>query len=339
MHIYFFMFILAHANPSSLQQIRPEDLFCYHAICAMALRSKFEIVRIDHTWLMKLRYQMVDESTLPDAKWWQPFSKDGGDMAFKEKRELFTSAFNPNGNGTYKYNFWRSMSANGQEVKVYQHCGGLHIIFVRQAPSLRVYVSTSQPYLGVGETTHLISLKKEASFFLPDDVVIFEKDFGNDGSDITLGQILPVARCHLIEKNHVTYAGKLDEVALSHRQNLAQGDVRTIIAELLLEDDYVIRKDDFLQGDHVRSFSDLDELGCRKVHTQRRRLAHENTVQTAAVLIQLDFLALGVHRTPEVVLACTTPIRVESGCEEQRLLLECHIPSIFREWLPPLGIW
>ena len=136
------------------------------------------------------------------------------------------------------------------------------------------------------------------------------------------------------------YVVVLNEVAPSHRQNLAQGDVRTIIeTELPLEDDYVIRKDDFLQADHVRSFSDPDGLGCRKVHTQRRRLAHENTVQTAAVLVQLDFLAVGVHRTPEIVLVCTTPIRVESGCEEQRLLLECHIPSIFREWLPALGIW
>ena len=209
MHIYFFMFILAHANPSSLQQIRPEDLFCYYAICAMALRSKFEIVRVDHTWLMKLRYQMVDESTLPDAKWWQPFSKDGGDMAFKEKRELFTSAFNPNGSGTLKYNFWRSMNANGQEVKVYQHCGGLHGIFVRQAPSLRVYVSTSQP-IGVGETTHMISLNSAQPIF--GNSVIFDKEFGNDGSDITLGQILSVARCHLIENNHLTYAGKLEVI-------------------------------------------------------------------------------------------------------------------------------
>ena len=43
-------------------------------------------------------------------------------------------------------------------------------------------------------------------------VIIFEKEFGNDGSDITLGQILPVAKCHLIENNHVTYAGKLDVI-------------------------------------------------------------------------------------------------------------------------------
>jgi hypothetical protein len=142
-----------------------------------------------------------------------------------------------------------------------------------------------------------------------------------------------------LELARVGYVVVLNEVALSQWQNLAQCDVRTIIAELLLEDDYVIRKDDFLQGDHVRSLSDLGELGCRKVHTQRRRLAHENTVQTAAVRVHLDFLAVGVHRTPEVVLECTTPIRVESRCEEHRLLPECHIPSIFREWVPPFGIW
>ena len=135
------------------------------------------------------------------------------------------------------------------------------------------------------------------------------------------------------------YMVVLNEVEPSHRQNLAQCDVRTIIAELLLEDDYVIRKDDFLQGDHVRSFSDPDGLGCRKVHTQRRRLAHENSVQTAAVLVRLDFLAVVVHRCPEVVLVCTTPMQAEMGCEELRLLAECHIPSIFGEWMPPLGIW
>ena len=60
-----------------------------------------------------------------------------------------------------------------------------------------------------------------------------------------------------LELARVGYVVVLNEVAPSHRQNLAQGDVRTIIAELLLEDDYVIRKDDFLQGDHVRSLSDL----------------------------------------------------------------------------------
>ena len=203
------MFILAQANPSSLQQIRPEDLFCYYAICAMALRlrSKFEIARVDHTWYHPMA--LVDETSLPDAKWWQPFSKDGGDMAFKEKRELFTSAFNPNGSGTLKYDFWRSMNANGQEVKLYQHCGGLHSIFVRQAPSLRVYVSTSQP-IGLGETTHMITLASAQPIF--GNSVIFEKEFGNDGSDITLGQILPVARCHLIEDIHLTYAGKLEVI-------------------------------------------------------------------------------------------------------------------------------
>ena len=131
------------------------------------------------------------------------------------------------------------------------------------------------------------------------------------------------------------YVVVLNEVGPSHRQNVAQGDVRTIIAELLLEDDRVIL---FLQADHMRGFSDPD-LGCRKIHTQRRRAAHENTVQTAAVLVHLDYLAVGVHRTPQVVLECTTPIRVDSGCEELTLLLECHIPSILREWVPRLGIW
>ena len=200
------MLIVAQAMQYELAAANsPED----YAICAMAgLRSKYEIARVDHT-MQKVYHKnfglVGDKIKLPDAKWWQPFSKDGGDMAFKEKRELFTSAFNPNGSGTLKYNFWRSMNANGQEVKVYQHCGGLHIIFVRQAPSLRVYVSTSQP-IGVGETTHMISLKKD------DDEVIFEKEFGNDGSDIILGQILPDAWSHLIENNHVTYAGKLEVI-------------------------------------------------------------------------------------------------------------------------------
>ena len=202
------MFILAQANLSSLQQIRPEDLFCYYAICAMALRlrSKFEIARVDHTWYHPMA--SVDETSLPDAKWWHPFSKDVGDMAFREKPVLFTSAFNPNGSGTLKYDFWRSMNANGQEVKVYSHCGCLHSIFVRQAPSLRVYLSTSQ-LIEVGETTHMITLKKVV---FPTDVIIFEKEFSNDGSHITLGQILPVAKCHLIENNHVSDAGKLEVI-------------------------------------------------------------------------------------------------------------------------------
>ena len=107
MHLHFFMFILAQA----LQQIRPEDLFCYYAICAMALRSKFEIVRVDHSWYGDAAF--VELKYLPDAKWWQPFSKDGGDMAFKDSSVLFTSAFNPNGSGTmyaYKYNFSHSIN-------------------------------------------------------------------------------------------------------------------------------------------------------------------------------------------------------------------------------------
>ena len=64
---------------------------------------------------------------------------------------------------------------------------------------LRVYLSTFQ----VGETTHMISLKKE------DGAVIFEKEFANDGSDITLGQILLVAECSLVANNHITYQGQV----------------------------------------------------------------------------------------------------------------------------------
>ena len=109
-----------------------------------------------------------------------------------------------------KYNFLLSVNTNGQEVKVYQHCRLQHSIFVRRALSLRVYLSTSQSQIGVGETTHMISLKKE------DDVVIFEKEFGNDGSDITFGQILAVARRHLIENDHVTDAGKIEVLSLIH---------------------------------------------------------------------------------------------------------------------------
>ena len=70
----------------------------------------------------------------------------------------------------------------------------------RRLPEL--YLSTSQ----VGETTHMISLKKE------DGAVIFEKEFDNDGSDITLGQILPDAKFHFIENNHVTHQGKLEVI-------------------------------------------------------------------------------------------------------------------------------
>ena len=43
-------------------------------------------------------------------------------------------------------------------------------------------------------------------------VIIFEKEFGNDGSDITLGQILPVARDRLVANNHVTYQGKVEVI-------------------------------------------------------------------------------------------------------------------------------
>ena len=168
-------------------------------------RSKFEIARVDHTKEKGGPFGLgMDKIAFPDAKRWQAFSRNGGDMAFKEKPHLFTSHFNLNG----MYAFWQSMKHNGQEIKMYQHCEGLHTIFVRLAPSLRVYLSTSQ--IGVGETRHMISLKK---VIFPDDhVVIFEKEFGNDDSDITLGQILPVAWCHLIENDHVTYETKLQVI-------------------------------------------------------------------------------------------------------------------------------
>ena len=148
-------------------------------------------------------------------------------MAFKEKPQLFTSHFNLNGSSTYKYNFWQSMNHNGQEIKMYQHCGGLHTIFVRHAPSLRVYLSTSQ--IGVGETTHMISLKKE------DDVVIFEKEFGNDGSDITFGQILAVARRHLIENDHVTDAGKIEVIFEGLLIFEGYGDLSTSLSTVLVK--------------------------------------------------------------------------------------------------------
>ena len=189
-----------------------------------SMRCKFEIARVDHT-PEKVRGNnfelVVDKIAFPDAKWWQPFSKDGGDLAFKEKPQLFTSHFNLNGTYAYKYNFWQSIVHNGQEIKMYMHCSGLHTIFVRLAPLLRVYLSTSQ--IGVGDTTHMITLKK---VIFPDDQhvvmhddsdmsylrVIFEKEFGNDDSDITLGQILPVAWCHLIKNDHVTYATQLEVI-------------------------------------------------------------------------------------------------------------------------------
>ena len=178
----------------------------------MALRSKFEIVRVDKTWSHVGKtwdHNILDETTLPDAKWWQPFSNDEGDMAFSEKPHLFTSHFNLDGSRAYKYNFWGSMNHKGQEVKAYQHCGGLHIIFVRRPATLNVYLSTSQRTKFWG-TTHMITLKK-VSF--PNDIIIFEKEFGfEDGYDITLGQILPVAWRHLIENNHITSAGKLQVI-------------------------------------------------------------------------------------------------------------------------------
>ena len=163
--------------------------------------SPFEIARVDVDHLSGM-------SPLPDAKLWESFSYERGDMAFQEQPQLFTSHFNLNGTYACKYNFWQSMRHNGQEIKMYMHCSGQHTIFVRLAPSLRVYLSTSQ-LIEVGETTHMITLKK---VIFPNDVIIFEKEFGNDGSDITLGQILPVAKCHLIENNHVTDAGKLDVI-------------------------------------------------------------------------------------------------------------------------------
>ena len=176
------------------------------------LFRKYEIARVDHT-KQKVYHKNIglvgDKIKLPDAKWWHPFSKDEGDMAFSEKPELFTSHFNLDGNPAYKYNFWQSMNHKGQEVKAYQHCGGLHTIFVRRPATLNVYLSTSQR-TRVGANTHMITLKK---VIFPDDVIIFEKEFGfEDGSDITLGQILPVAWRHLIENNHITSAGKLQVI-------------------------------------------------------------------------------------------------------------------------------
>ena len=176
------------------------------------LFRKYEIARVDHT-MQKVYHKNIglvgDKIKLPDAKWWHPFSKDEGDMAFSEKPELFTSHFNLDGSSSYKYNFWQSMNHKGQEVKAYQHCGGLHTIFVRRPATLNVYLSTSQR-TRVGATTHMITLKK---VIFPDDVIIFEKEFGfEDGSDITLGQILPVAWRHLIENNHITSAGKLQVI-------------------------------------------------------------------------------------------------------------------------------
>ena len=185
-----------------------------------SMRCKFEIARVDHTpeKVRGINFDLsVDKIAFPDAKWWQPFSKVGGYLAFKEKPQLFTSHFNLNGTYACKYNFWQSMRHNGQEIKMYMHCSGQHTVFVRLAPSLRVYLSTSQ--IGVGETTHMITLNK---VIFPHDsditlakcrlVVIFEKEFSNDDSDITLGQILPVAWCHLIENDHATYATKLEVI-------------------------------------------------------------------------------------------------------------------------------
>ena len=73
-------------NTSSLQQIRPEDLFCYYAICAMA---EFEIARVD----VIFQDDQLLALTLPAAKFWQPFSQDAGDMAFQNKPHLSTSHF------------------------------------------------------------------------------------------------------------------------------------------------------------------------------------------------------------------------------------------------------
>ena len=172
------------------------------------------------------------------CQFWQPFSQDAGDMAFQNKPHLLTSHFSSAptkadgtkvGGGMYKYNFWLSMNANGQEVKVYQHTRRGHTIFVRRVQSLRVYLSTSQSQIGVGETTHMISLKKE------DDVVIFEKEFGNDGSDITLGQILAVAWRHLIENDHVTYAGKLEVIFEGLLIFEGYGDLSTRLSTVLVK--------------------------------------------------------------------------------------------------------
>ena len=196
--------------------------------------AEFEIARVDvifqdDKWL---------SDALPAAKFWQPFSQDAGDMAFQNKPHLSTSHFSSGptttsgskvGGGVYKYSFKLSMYANGQDVKVYQHPSRKHTIFVRRALSLRVYLSASQSQIGVGETTHMITLKKEAGG------VIFEKEFGNDGSDITLGQILAVAWRHLIENDHVTDAGKLEVIFQGSLIFEGYGDLSTRLSTVLVK--------------------------------------------------------------------------------------------------------
>ena len=72
-------------------------------------------------------------------------------------------------------------------------------------------------------------LKKE------DGVVIFEKEFGNDGSDITLGQILAVAWRHLIENDHVTDAGKLEVIFEGSLIFEGYGDLSTRLSTVLVK--------------------------------------------------------------------------------------------------------
>ena len=197
--------------------------------------AEFEIARVD----VIFQDDQLLALTLPAAKFWQPFSQDAGDMAFQNKPHLLTSHFSSAprkitsgtkiGGGMYKYNFRLSMNANGQEVMVYQHCRRGHTIFVRRALSLRVYLSTSQSQIGVGETTLMISLKKE------NDVVIFEKEFDNGGSDIPLARVLAVAWRHIIENDHVTIAGKLDVIfqGLLIFEGEGYGDLSTRLSTVL----------------------------------------------------------------------------------------------------------
>ena len=159
----------AYSHPHRSVQPSSQDayIFCHdhfgasHAIRArcskFAPRIYFAITRFA-PWLGSFEIARVDvifqddqllALTLPAAKFWQPFSQDAGDMAFQNKPQLLTSHFSSPparhsgtkiGGGMYKYNFWLSMNANGQEVKVYQHCRRAHTIFVRRALSLRVYL-------------------------------------------------------------------------------------------------------------------------------------------------------------------------------------------------------
>ena len=66
-------------------------------------------------------------------------------------------------------------------------------------------------------------------------VIIFEKEFGNDGSDITLGHILPVAWSHLIENHHVTTASKLEVIFEGSLIFEGYGDLSTRLSTVLVK--------------------------------------------------------------------------------------------------------